>query len=546
MRTKIKPLSLVLTGSALLALSACGGGGSSTPDTPPTPVTLTGKVVVDQTIKNAVVCLDLNANNVCDATEPASAKTGADGTYSLTYDPATVTAAQVASASLIAPMLAGTITDSATAVDAADPSVAQTTSAYVLKQAGGKGGQINPLTTLVAAGMAQGMTEAVARANAATQLGIAEAKIDNYQDDPAFDKAQVQDNARMMAKVTASALEAGAPLRVGDQSAASEAAAGYLAALRYTDASSYFVRTLDIQAKAAGSGPQLLTDKRGGKANASEIPEATLYNQAYLLDAGWLYCGPDVPLSSTQGNPNRSTSCNAQAAAGFTVPFDLAGQTMASVVTAMQTDQSTNTINNALPTASLVAALGSTTFPANAFMQWRSNINLNSAIYINDLNADGLPSTLSTLEQVISSYPSAAFNAAAAGRSTLSLGLADSDTRVLRVAFSGASSPTTGSVQFYGCDWNGSVLSHCAATQTGTYAISTVNGVRVLRYAGYAETIMNHTRLHTEVKALANAPSSSPRVFVARESKTTLAFRQSGLKRLNADAWGAMRSQLGL
>lgn len=548
MRAKINPFSFILTGSALLALAACGGGngGTSTPDTPSTPVTLAGKVVVDQAIKNAVVCLDINANNTCDATEPASAKTGIDGTYRVTYDPAIVTAAQVSSASLIAPMVPGATTDPTTTIDAADPTVANATSAYVLKQTPGKAGQINPLTTLIATGVAQGMTEDVARTNVAAQLAIADAKIDDYQDDIAFDQALIQDNARVMARVTAAALQAGAVLQVGEQRAAGNAAAGNLATLRYTDASNYSLRTLDIQANAAGSSPQLITDARIGKTNGAPTPEGTLYNQAYLSGAGWLRCSLAVPLTSTRGNPSRSTYCNTQSSVGFTTSFDLAGQAMASVVTAMQADQSTNTINNALPTASLIPALGAATFPANASVQMRSGINLNTAIYINDLNADALPSTFTTLEQVIAAYPSTAFVAAAAGRTTLSLGLQDSETRVLRVAFSDASSSTTGNVQFYGCDWNGSALSNCTATQTGTYAISTVNGVRVMRYAGHAETIMNHTRLQAEVKALAGITDNSSRIFIARESKTTLAFRQSGAKRLNAEAWGAMRSQLGM
>ena len=93
MRTPPTPLSLALSGTALrplaassaflLALAGCGGGGSSgdapAPPPAPTPITLTGTVAVDQAIQNAVVCMDLNANNLCDTGEPASAKTGANG-----------------------------------------------------------------------------------------------------------------------------------------------------------------------------------------------------------------------------------------------------------------------------------------------------------------------------------------------------------------------------------------------------------------------------------------------------------------------------------
>ena len=126
-------------------------------------MTLTGSVVVDQAVQNAVVCMDLNANSVCDTGEPVSAKTGATGAYSLTYDAATITPAQVAAASLIAPMAPGAPADANTTIDAAEPGVALTAKAYVLKQVPGKSGQINPLTTLVAAGIQAGLAENTAR-----------------------------------------------------------------------------------------------------------------------------------------------------------------------------------------------------------------------------------------------------------------------------------------------------------------------------------------------------------------------------------------------
>lgn len=545
MLLKIKPLSLALSGSALLVLSACGGGTTST-EAPATPTTLTGTVTVDQTIKNAVVCMDLNANNACDADEPVSAKTGADGAYSLTYDPAKVTAAQAAGASLIAPMVPGSITAAATTLDAADPTTSSTVKAYVLKQVPGKGGQINPLTSLVAVGIAQGMAENVARANVATQMGIADSKIDNYQDDPSFNADQIQDNARMMAKITAAALEAGASLQVGDQSAAVSPAAGSLAKLRYTDAANFDVRTLDILGKSAGTGPVQIVDMRSGQTNSTATVERMLYTQGYLSSAGWVYCNAAVAVVGTLGNPSRRTYCNTQQSAGFTVSSDVAGQTMASVVTSMQADPSTNVINNALPTASLLAALGSATFPANAFIDQHTKLNLAQALYIDDIDADAQAATTTSLEQLIASKPSAAVKLVKGG-GTLGLGRADSQTSTLRVSFSGATSPIAGVAQFYRCDNDNA---NCVATQTGTYAISTVNGVRVLRYSGNAPTIMDNTRLHVEVaqgvSGLTDGPLSGPRVFMAREDKATVAFNQSMSKRLNSTAWAALKSKLGI
>jgi len=231
MPSKKQAAALAIGAALLTTLSGCGGGsdGAAAPNPPPTEpalVTLSGLVTVDQGIQNAVVCMDLNANSACDAGEPVSAKTGASGAYSLRYDPTKITPAQVAAASLIAPMVPGLASDPATTLDAARPGQPATSAAYVLRLAPGKRGAINPLTTLVAAGVAAGMSEASARANVATQLGIAEAKIDNYQDDANTDASSVQDNARTMAGVTAAALEAGATLEVGEQTGAASGAPG--------------------------------------------------------------------------------------------------------------------------------------------------------------------------------------------------------------------------------------------------------------------------------------------------------------------------------
>lgn len=61
---------------ATLMLAACGSGGGGSegappndPELPATSISITGSVV-DAPIKQATVCLDLNANNLCDAGEP--------------------------------------------------------------------------------------------------------------------------------------------------------------------------------------------------------------------------------------------------------------------------------------------------------------------------------------------------------------------------------------------------------------------------------------------------------------------------------------------
>ena len=546
--------SFALSGCALLVLSACGGGSdSSAPPAPPAPppppvtVTLTGQVMVDQAAQNVLVCMDLNANGACDTGEPSSARTGPDGAYSLSYKAADVSAAQVAESSLIARIEPGSITDASTSIDAAYPGSPLTTTAYVLRQVPGKSGQINPLTTLVAAGLAQGMAEATARANVAVQLAISDAKIDSYQDNPASDATSVRDNARSMALLTAAALQAGAVLEVGDQQAAVAAASGDLATLRYFDASNYFVRTLDFQEKAAGSAGASVKDNRSGLTSGVATASTDFYTQAYLGSSGWTFCSGALPLPLTRGNPSRSQYCNALDTAGFRVREDVSGQGMSTVVTGMQTDTAANSINNGNPTASLLTKLGTASFPADAVLQKRVNLNVSRPLYINTLSSDILNPAITSLEQVMSAFPSSGVNLTA-GRGTLGLGVTTTEVKVLRVAFTGTTSPTAGTVQYYECDLNvaQNTIANCVTTQTGTYAIETVQGMRVLRYTGFSETIMNNTRVHVEVPSIAGLAPGGTRVYVARESKPDLANAVTRSNRLNSTAWAAMRATLGI
>ena len=524
--------------------------GSTTMPTPPAPpaapVTLTGSVVIDQAIRNAVVCMDLNSNSACDAGEPVSAVTGVDGAFSLTYDPSKVTTAQVAAASLIAPMVPGTNTAATTSIDAADISKGLTAKPYVLKQVPGKAGQINPLTTLAATGIAAGMTPAMARTNSALQLGIAEAKIDNYQDDPLSSNAsESPDTARIMAKVVAATLEDAGSVRVADPSIAVTAADGDLASLTFTSTADYFVRQFKNLAKAAGTLLTPLLDVREGK--IAGAPNPNLYSFAYLTANGWLKCDPGATFTTGGGSPSRSQFCGAADGVGFAIPTDVSGQTMTAVMTAMQADPATNTINNGTAINGLVTALGSATFPANSSLNLRRNVNLNGPVFINNLNSDGISqATATTLEQLIAARPASGVNLATGGGS-LGLGITSGPQKNLRIAFTGTTSLTAGTVQFYECDLNAAqtVVSNCITTQTGTYAITTTSGVRVMRYSGNAVTTMNHVRSHAEVK---NAPtlSSGDWVFTVRENKPGLAINSSQSKRLNATAWAAMKAKLGL
>ncbi|MBP7327251.1 MAG: hypothetical protein KA969_16305, partial [Alicycliphilus sp.] len=101
--TNGRRLPYSLTIIAALAMAACGGSSSDDTDGggdgggggSGASITLSGEVARLGTLKNVVVCLDLNGNDACDSGEPASSATGADGKYSLS-----TTASQAAAARL--------------------------------------------------------------------------------------------------------------------------------------------------------------------------------------------------------------------------------------------------------------------------------------------------------------------------------------------------------------------------------------------------------------------------------------------------------------
>lgn len=577
MTFRLHPLACSLNAALVLTLAACGGGGgsdapasiagsgtaaspttagpataaaaapASTPVIEPAAalavVTIKGAVMVNQAVRNAVVCMDLNANSVCDADEPTSAPTGADGAYTISYETSKVSAAQAASASLIAPMVPGGATEASTTFDAADPGAALTASGFVLRQVPGKDGQLNPLTTLVAKGISDGMSEADARANAAVQLRISEARIDDYQGDPATG-ATVQDNARWVAQVVKSALEAGVTLRVGDQNAAVAAASGDLALFRYGNSGSYLARTYPVLAKAAGTPGAQIMDALMGRTNGTVTDPADLYNYAYLTPHGWSRC--DGPWAGTIGTPNRSTYCDGSESIGFSTSSDISGMSMVRVISDMQADSASNVINNGLSLQQLGADLGSAIFPSGSRINHRTTISLAPSLFINSISGDGRPQNeAQSLEELIAAKPAAGVNLPAPGGS-LTLGIGSSSSKNLRVAFTGIANATSGSVQFYECALSSSqVASDCAATVTGSYAIATVNGVRVMRFAGHPTTVANHNRVYVEVQ---NTPSvaTGDRVYQARESKMEPAMASRAQERLNSAAWAAMRNQLGL
>lgn len=529
-----------LLASTVLALAACGGsddGPAPVPPPPPPPPPeklLSGTVARIGMLQNVVVCLDLNANNACDAGEPASARTGADGAYSI--DVTQVAAADLAGARLIAPV-DSTMKDSASAGPATD-------NAYVMTRPAGTGGGINPLTTLVQKGIAGGMGEADARKNTAIQLALDEAKIDNYQGDPVPDAANIQDSTRLMATVVAEALRSGATLSVADQAAAVQASGGSLRSLTYTGPGDYRYRTNDNLDKPAGETMSRYKDARVGKAAGVALTSQQLYGTAYLGPEGWTYCDGTVVHTQTQGNPSRSTYCGGESSVGFNLQEPVGDQAMADVLNALKADAAKFS-TPAEPTPALVGALGNAKFSAGSNVTRRINMTVGPIIFINALANDGRPqSEATTLEQLIAAKPVSKVKLPSSG-GTLTLGITSSELRNQRVAFGAATSPTTGEAQYYECDLTPDQTSsfNCTAAGTGTYAISTIGGARVIRFANQLPSIMNHTRVYTEFDW--GGPDGKW-IYQARETKPDLASRSSRGARLNATAWQSMKAQLGL
>ncbi|MDG6773060.1 hypothetical protein QCB45_01850 [Thiomicrorhabdus sp. ZW0627] len=149
--------------TASLGLTACGGGSTTASNT-------VSGTVADGYLAGAKVCLDLNANKLCDAGEP-SATTDANGKYSFEATPA-----QIASAAVIAKVIGGeTIDSDIGGVVAKD---------YVLSAPAGKPEFVSPITTMVQSKLElnPSMTPAQAEASVKSELGVtADTDVDLYE-----------------------------------------------------------------------------------------------------------------------------------------------------------------------------------------------------------------------------------------------------------------------------------------------------------------------------------------------------------------------------
>jgi len=154
-------------------LAACGGGGITGQE-------LTGKVM-DGYIKGAVVCLDVNANGVCNSDEP-QAETTTGGVYTLDVP----TDAELGGTNLLVEVPVGAIDE-----DTPDTPIA---TAYKMRGVASAEAVVSPLTTVLAAHLDNGETEA----DALTAMGLT--GVDLKADYVATGNTKVHNVAKLLAR----------------------------------------------------------------------------------------------------------------------------------------------------------------------------------------------------------------------------------------------------------------------------------------------------------------------------------------------------------
>jgi hypothetical protein len=163
----------VTSAVASAVLVACGGGGT-------TGQALTGKVM-DGYITGAVVCLDVNNNGVCNSGEP-QAETTAGGAYTLDVP----SDAQLGGTNLLVNVPVG-------AIDEDNPGTPIAT-AYSMRSVASAQAVVSPLTTILAAHLDSGETEAQALA----AMGLT--GVDLNEDYVAAQNTQVHNVAKLLAR----------------------------------------------------------------------------------------------------------------------------------------------------------------------------------------------------------------------------------------------------------------------------------------------------------------------------------------------------------
>ena len=197
--------------SALVAatlVAGCGGGGSDAPPPPPPPppppatATISG-TAADGPLQGAIACYDLNDNKACEATEPTSAASDANGKFTLS-----VLETDSGKHRLI-------VNVPATAIDKDTGAAVGTAFTLVAPATGTTGAQsvfASPLTTLVLQQMdASGQTLAQARDFVQAQAGLAISPLADFTVAVNADNAKAANAAKLVLQTSRQQATAVAP-----------------------------------------------------------------------------------------------------------------------------------------------------------------------------------------------------------------------------------------------------------------------------------------------------------------------------------------------
>lgn len=424
--------------SALVAatlVAACGGGSDAPPPVagpPPPPATATiSGVVADGPLSGAVACYDTNDNAQCDAGEPTSVATDADGNYSIT-----VPSDAAGKHAVIVNVPATAVDkDTGTAVGAA----------FVLKApaSGNTGAQsvfVSPLTTVVVdVARQQGIAVVDAVAQVRIQLGLSTSPLANFIATPdplaaklaatltkvtvdistlaaaanvpteqarALVEASTTENLPALAAQVAAA--GGTPQEVATQvsvairadanltptTVAAQAlaqsqlatplqaqTAGPFVSVRrftYSDATNYSYQLFVGDSSQADTSSRYVAHEVR-KTLLAGVDQAFNRNRAYWTGTEWKVCARQwavsLSVNQTASAPASSRFCEGSASQTRVASEDISGRRMADVVAAMRAYPLPDT--DGLPTnwGPSPALLGDAVFPAGSSLSARTSIS---------------------------------------------------------------------------------------------------------------------------------------------------------------------------
>ena len=512
-----RPATRIGLSAALLALGGCCPSGVVCDKFDDDEV---NGFVIDGPIQGATVCLDANGNGTCDANELVSSTTDAQGRYKIIVPWGQ---GQASAAPLLAMVPAN-------AVDAGNPA-ASVGKAFTLSAPAGKGSVISPITTLIQAAVAQGMTLEQAEAAVAAQLQIAAASLYNN-----YTLSSAGDNAALatLAPSIVAGLKAGAPVVV--TAPAASTVDYHVRAFTLGSAGAYTLRLFYAPTSPAGSGLSTFYDVRSGIAGGNPVATGTLYDSALLSTAqGWAPNTGATAHTITGGSPSVLTYAGGYKYVATRAETDVAGQPVADAARLAQ-DLTVNTFSTLV---GVNPATVTGTMPAGAKVQKFTMVGMEAPVGYRA--SDGSVSTaVPTLPAMVTAYPAPS---APTPGNTLSMGTlrgsAGCATAVctqefLRVAFA-----PRNAAAYYLCDVDRAtdVQSNCIAAGSGSYTLG--------KAADGNTPIMKFAGLPT-----AAAVQTFTRVFVERGGRVNLGFEDktvtSTSTRLNKVAFEALALALGI